>query len=136
MMCPTLPIVPLILAGGEMIRSTVAKSALEFYAGYTGGVCYAHWSTKAVQDELNRIAGEIQSQYEIAYVPQRAQRERFSPHPSARGPKRGQGADKGRIFLRRDQSLAAETRNSKLENPYRSHPRERSYISGERASRK
>jgi len=66
---PALPIVPLILAGGEMIRSTVAKSALEFYAGYTGGVCYAHWSTKAVQDELNRIANEIQSQYEIAYVP-------------------------------------------------------------------
>ena len=52
-----------------MIRSTVAKSALEFYAGYTGGVCYAHWSKKPVQDELNRIADEIQSQYEIAYVP-------------------------------------------------------------------
>jgi VWFA-related protein len=66
---PALPIVPLILASGEIIRSTVAKNALEFYAGYTGGVCYAHWSTKAVQDELNRIADEIQSQYEIAYVP-------------------------------------------------------------------
>ena len=66
---PQLPIVPLILASGEMIRSTVAKSALVFYAGYTGGVCYAHWSTKGVQDELNRIADEIQSQYEIAYVP-------------------------------------------------------------------
>ena len=33
------------------------------------GVCYAHWSKKAVQDELNRIADEIHSQYEIAYVP-------------------------------------------------------------------
>jgi VWFA-related protein len=66
---PQLPIVPLILASGEIIRSAVAKNALEFYAGYTGGVCYAHWSTKAVQDELNRIADEIQSQYEIAYVP-------------------------------------------------------------------
>jgi VWFA-related protein len=66
---PTLPIVPLILASGEMIRSVVAKSALEFYAGYTGGVCYGRWSTKGVQDELNRIANEIQSQYEIAYVP-------------------------------------------------------------------
>jgi VWFA-related protein len=66
---PALPIVPLILASGEMIRSAVAKNALEFYAGYTGGVCYARWSTKAVQDELNRIADEIQSQYEIAYVP-------------------------------------------------------------------
>jgi len=67
---PQLPIVPLILASGEIIRSTVVKTPLEFYAGYTGGVCYAHWSTKAVQDELNRIADEIQSQYEIAYVPQ------------------------------------------------------------------
>jgi VWFA-related protein len=66
---PLLPIVPLILASGEMIRSTVAKTALEFYAGYTGGVCYAHWSSKSVQGELNKIASEIQSQYEIAYVP-------------------------------------------------------------------
>jgi VWFA-related protein len=64
-----LPIVPLILASGEMIRSVVAKTALEFYAGYTGGVCYARWSPSALQDELNRIASEIQSQYEIAYVP-------------------------------------------------------------------
>jgi len=66
---PTLPVVPLLLATGEMVRSTIAKSALEFYAGRTGGVCYSHWSKKAVQDELNRIANEIQSQYEIAYVP-------------------------------------------------------------------
>ena len=66
---PTLPVVPLLLATGEMVRSVVAKSALEFYAGYTGGVCYSHWSKKVVQDELNRIANEIHSQYEIAYVP-------------------------------------------------------------------
>jgi len=66
---PQLPIVPIILESGEMIHSIVAKNALEFYAGYTGGVCYAHWEKKGVQDELNRIASEIQSQYEIAYVP-------------------------------------------------------------------
>jgi VWFA-related protein len=66
---PTLPIVPVILASGEVIHSVVAKTLLEFYAGYTGGVCYARWSTKALQDELNKIASEIQSQYEIAYVP-------------------------------------------------------------------
>jgi VWFA-related protein len=66
---PTLPIVPIILESGEMIRSIVAKNALEFYAGYTGGVCYRSWSKKPLQDELNRIADEIQSQYEIAYVP-------------------------------------------------------------------
>ena len=52
-----------------MVRSTSAKSALEFFADRTGGVCYSHWSKKGVQDELNKIANEIQSQYEIAYVP-------------------------------------------------------------------
>jgi VWFA-related protein len=66
---PTLPIIPLILASGEMIRSTVAKNAMEFYAGYTGGLSYGAWSKKPLQDELNKIADEIQSQYEIAYVP-------------------------------------------------------------------
>ena len=64
-----LPIVPLILASGEMIRSVVAKDPLEFYAGYTGGLSYGAWSKKPMQDELNKIADEIQSQYEIAYVP-------------------------------------------------------------------
>ncbi len=64
-----LPIVPVILASGEMIRSIVAKDPLEFYAGYTGGLSYGAWSKKPMQDELNKIADEIQSQYEIAYVP-------------------------------------------------------------------
>ena len=64
-----LPIVPLVLASGEMIRSIVAKDPLEFYAGYTGGLSYGAWSKKPMQDELNKIADEIQSQYEIAYVP-------------------------------------------------------------------
>ena len=66
---PTLPVIPLILASGEMIHSTIAKNPLEFYAGYTGGLSYASWSKKPLQDELNKIAEEIQSQYEIAYVP-------------------------------------------------------------------
>jgi VWFA-related protein len=66
---PTVPPVPLLLATGEMAWSTLAKTSMEFFAGYTGGVCYEHWSRKAVQDELNRIADEIHSQYEIAYVP-------------------------------------------------------------------
>jgi VWFA-related protein len=63
------PIVPLLLASGEIIRSVVAKDPLEFYAGYTGGLSYGAWSKKPMQDELNKIADEIQSQYEIAYVP-------------------------------------------------------------------
>jgi VWFA-related protein len=64
-----IPVVPIIVATGEIIRSTVASSLLEFYAGYTGGVFYSHWSKKAVQDQLNRVASEIHSQYELSYVP-------------------------------------------------------------------
>src|SRR5208283_3128234 len=37
---PTLPVVPLLLAMGGMVRSKIAKSSLEFYAAGTGGVCY------------------------------------------------------------------------------------------------
>ncbi|HEV2348829.1 MAG TPA: VWA domain-containing protein [Terriglobia bacterium] len=63
------PVIPIMVASGEIIRSALAKSSLEFYAGYTGGVFYSHWSDKKLQDQLNRIASEIQSQYELAYVP-------------------------------------------------------------------
>ena len=63
------PVIPIMIATGEIIRSAMASSALEFYAGYTGGVFYSHWSNKALQNQLNRIASEIQSQYELAYVP-------------------------------------------------------------------
>ncbi len=66
---PSLPVVPLLLATGQMAWSTLAKTSMEFYAGYTGGVCYGSWSKGAVQDELNRIANEIHSQYEVAYTP-------------------------------------------------------------------
>jgi VWFA-related protein len=66
---PSLPVVDLVIETGEVIHSIVAKNALEFYAGYTGGVCYGSWTKQPLQDELNRISSEIQSQYEIAYVP-------------------------------------------------------------------
>lgn len=64
-----IPIVPIIVATGETIRSTVASSLLEFYSGYTGGVFYSHWTKKAIQDQLSKVANEIHSQYELAYVP-------------------------------------------------------------------
>jgi VWFA-related protein len=63
------PVVPIVVASGQVIRSTVASTLLEFYAGYTGGVFHSHWSASALQDQLNNIASEIQSQYELAYVP-------------------------------------------------------------------
>ena len=63
------PGVPILLATGEIIRSALASNLLEFYAGYTGGVFYSHWSDKTVQPELSKIASEINSQYDLAYVP-------------------------------------------------------------------
>ena len=63
------PGVPILTAAGQMIRSTVASSTLEFYAGYTGGVFRSHRSESALQEQLSKIASEIQSQYELAYAP-------------------------------------------------------------------
>ncbi len=64
-----IPGVPIITAAGEVIRSALASSLLEYFAGYTGGVFYSHWSKKALEEQLSRISAEIHSQYELAYVP-------------------------------------------------------------------
>ena len=64
-----IPVVPILIATGEIIRSALASSLLEYYAGYTGGVFYSHWSKKALGEQLSKIASEINSQYELAYVP-------------------------------------------------------------------
>ena len=61
--------VPILTAAGEAIKSELASSLLEAYAGYTGGVYYSHWKKNALENQLNRIASEVRSQYEIAYVP-------------------------------------------------------------------
>ena len=63
------PGIPILLATGEIIHSALASNLLEFYAGYTGGVFYSHWSEKTLQPEVNKIASEINSQYDLAYVP-------------------------------------------------------------------
>jgi VWFA-related protein len=60
---------PIMFATGEIIRSALASSLLEYYAGYTGGVFYSHWSKKRLEEQLAKIASEINSQYELAYVP-------------------------------------------------------------------
>lgn len=61
--------VTILTALGELIQSKLASSLLEFYAGYTGGAYYGHWSKKALQDQLTRIASELYAQYELAYTP-------------------------------------------------------------------
>jgi VWFA-related protein len=64
-----MPLGSVAAAAGEVLHSAVLKNIVEYYAAYTGGVFYSHWSNKAVQDQLNRVASEIHSQYELAYVP-------------------------------------------------------------------
>jgi len=61
--------VPILTAAGETISSEFIKNSLEYYAGFTGGVYYSHWSNAKLQDQLNRIGDEVHSQYEIAYKP-------------------------------------------------------------------
>ncbi len=61
--------VPILTAAGETISSEFIKNSLEYYAGFTGGVYYSHWSSSKLQDQLNRIGDEVHSQYEIAYKP-------------------------------------------------------------------
>jgi VWFA-related protein len=72
-----IPGVPILIATGQIIRSALASSLLEIYAGYTGGVFYSHWSKKALQDQLNKVASEVHSQYELAYVPDDLNQEGF-----------------------------------------------------------
>jgi len=64
-----IPIVPILLATGETVKSVVFKSSLEYFAGYSGGVYYKKWGKSTVQEALNRIATEIHGQYELAYAP-------------------------------------------------------------------
>ena len=64
-----IPAVPILTAAGETIRSTLASSLLEYYAAYTGGVYHLHWKKKTLEEQLSRMATEINAQYELAYVP-------------------------------------------------------------------
>jgi VWFA-related protein len=57
-------------AAAALLQSAIGQTVMESYAKYTGGVFYSHWSEKALQEELSRMASEIHSQYELAYVPQ------------------------------------------------------------------
>jgi len=53
----------------QVAKSKVSGNEMESYCRYTGGVAYTQWSAEALQVHLNRIAAELHSQYELAYVP-------------------------------------------------------------------
>lgn len=64
-------------AAGALLHSATGKSELESYAETTGGAFYSHWKEKTLQDHLSRIASEIHSQYELAYIPPAASQPGF-----------------------------------------------------------
>jgi VWFA-related protein len=64
-----IPMAQILLAGGEEVKGLIFKSSLKYFSLYSGGVYYQKWGKDTVQEALNRIATEIHSQYELAYVP-------------------------------------------------------------------
>jgi Ca-activated chloride channel family protein len=64
-----IPAVEILDASGKMVKSIVFKHLMEYYAGYTGGVFYGNWKKDELPDLLSRISAEINSQYELTYVP-------------------------------------------------------------------
>jgi VWFA-related protein len=64
-----IPLGDLLRGAGQALKSLVGDSPLEFYANYTGGAFYSHATKRALSDHLSRVAAEVQSQYELAYVP-------------------------------------------------------------------
>jgi hypothetical protein len=63
------PGVEIVDATGKMVKSAFFKHLMEYYAGYTGGVFYGNWKKDELADLLSRIAAEVNSQYELTYVP-------------------------------------------------------------------
>jgi VWFA-related protein len=61
-----LPLVALALGVG---RAALSKNVLQQYAAFTGGITYTHWKKQSLQDQLQQIALDINSQYVLAYVP-------------------------------------------------------------------
>lgn len=64
---------PLDLAGKTLTAARSARpkarSLVWQYAALTGGVAYSHWGRAGLQNQIQQIALEINSQYILAYVP-------------------------------------------------------------------
>lgn len=66
---PSVDFMPLVALGLGVSRAVLSRDLLPQYASFTGGAAYAHWKKQSLQDQLQEIALEINSQYVLAYVP-------------------------------------------------------------------
>ena len=60
---------PLVDMAFGIGSARVRRNLMQWYAGYTGGVVYKHWKNQRLENQLQKIALEINSQYVLAYVP-------------------------------------------------------------------
>jgi VWFA-related protein len=63
----------------ELGRSLLRRNALQQYAQFTGGAVYKHWKARTVQDDLQKIAVEVNSEYTLTYVPNTLNKTGFHP---------------------------------------------------------
>jgi VWFA-related protein len=59
--------------------SALRRNALQQYARFTGGVVYKHWKARTLQDQLQKVAVEINSQCTLTYVPSTLKKTGFHP---------------------------------------------------------
>jgi VWFA-related protein len=66
---PSVNFMPLVALALGVGRAALSKNLLPQYAAFTGGVAYTHWKKQSLQDQLQQIALDINSQYVLAYAP-------------------------------------------------------------------
>jgi VWFA-related protein len=66
---PSVNFMPLVAIALGVGRAVLSKNVLQQYAAFTGGVAYTHWKKQSLQDQLQQIALDINSQYVLAYAP-------------------------------------------------------------------
>ncbi|MGH9435975.1 MAG: VWA domain-containing protein, partial [Terriglobia bacterium] len=66
---PGFQILPLLSGVRDALHAARLKDTVDDYAKYTGGVAYGQWKENAIQNRLQKIALDVNSQYMLAYVP-------------------------------------------------------------------
>ncbi len=67
-----IPAGDIAVAASKVIASRIPylhQNRLALYSRFSGGTFFPQWSPKILQDHLDQMALEIQSQYQLAYIP-------------------------------------------------------------------
>jgi VWFA-related protein len=62
-------LLPFLTLAAGVGRAALEKDLVRQYAVFTGGVAYTHWKKQTLQDQLQKIMLEINSQYVLTYTP-------------------------------------------------------------------